>query len=282
MIAQTKMKETLAAAAKKLLYEYEDCIAANLKTLGDGELHPMASFLVCKRGFFEAFFSKQTLAEREKKERKLLELCSALPDKKLNTIDKKDVSTLYETFGSGKSAKDMVRLLAQYLTHCIGWGEDENPCSVFLDDLGDYVKNMGEQMMKQAFKPKSLQPDEDVLLNQIIAKAEADNGLVTGLLLAKESGLSNAKILKLSWKDILWESAGFPFVRVKQTNDQNAGATHNYTKPRPPFAGRELRRRYDWAVEKYDENVGDQPVVARVNARKVEAKTRILLHTQSA
>lgn len=272
MITKAQMKEKLEDTAKKILIEHEECIVENLKSLSEGDLHPLTSILVCKRSFFETFHSNQTLPEREKKERKLLEICNMLPDKKLNTIEKKDVSMLYEAFNSGRTAKDMVKLLEQYLSHCVEWGEKENPCSVFLDDLGDYVKNIGEQLMKQAFKSKSLQLDEEILLNQLIAEAEPGNGLVTGLLLAKELGLTNTKILKLSWTDILWESAGLPFVRVKQTNDQNAGATHNYTKPCPPFAGRELHRRYDWAMETYAEDAGNQPVVAKLNGKKVELK----------
>lgn len=272
VVTAKEVKEKFKNKVEAIICDHKDCIIESLSSLIKGDLHPMTSGYVCRRGFFEAYYPKQSLADREKKEKYLDEICRQLPDKKLNTMGEKDIVALYEEFGSTKATKERVKLLGQYLAYCVGWEKDENPCFLYLEDIETHVKKVGEKQMKEAFRPKSLQQDENVMLNQMIADAAPDNGLVTGFLLAKELGLSNAKVVKLTWNDVQWESMSFPFVRVVQMNDTNAGATHNYTKPCTPFLGKELHRRYEWAMEQYGENVSDQPVVAKSENRKVETK----------
>lgn len=266
----TRVKEKFTTAVKMILNEEQDSILEHLKSLDGGALYPTISLLVFENSFLSKEFAKVTPETWEKKKKDLEEICRTLGEKKLNSMKKHDISVVYKKLGAGRTAEAKVKLFGQYLAYSAGVAPTENPCISYLDDVQRKVKRDGAKIAKQTFAPKSLAEDEDVKLNQLIATADPNNSLVTGLLLVKELGLTSAKALDLNWENILWECPEIPFVRVALSNIENAGATHNYTKPCGPFASAELKRRFQWAVEQYGETVETQPIIPKVKRKKVK------------
>lgn len=271
-LSTAKVKEKFIATMKKILDAEQDSILEHLKSLDGGALYPITSLLVFKNSFLAKEFSKLAPYVWEKKKKDLEEVCRAFGDKTLNMIEKRDVSVVYKKLGAGRATEGKIKLFGQYLSYCTGISPKQNPCISSLEDVQQKGKRDGETIAKRTFAPKSLDEGEDIKLNEMITTADPNNGLVTGLLLVKELGLTSAKAVDLFWENILWESPEIPFVCVALSNDENAGATHNYTKPCGPFAAAELKRRFQWALERYGETVGNQPIIAKVKRVKMKSE----------
>lgn len=90
---------------------------------------------------------------------------------------------------------------------------------------------------------ESLSTDDEAILNQKIVEM-ADPGPHLGIILIKDGGHSTKDVCAFTWSAIQWSAESTDEAWVLHRRDDIAGATHIYTAPLFPYAGKLFISRY--------------------------------------
>lgn len=97
---------------------------------------------------------------------------------------------------------------------------------------------------------------ERALLN--LAKDHIADGRVCAIVLTLGAGLGIDEMRELYWRDVACDSGNVYLI----LQSDNAGATHNYSRPPLPYAQDILQARYVWLSERYKRGFSNFSVVS--------------------
>lgn len=121
------------------------------------------------------------------------------------------------------------------------------------------------RLQQKASNTDVLSLDEERNLNHRI-ESNIDNGILVGITLVKEGGLTSKEACHLTWAEISPMPDYPDTLLIALRKDDMAGATHNYTFPLLPFGSRTLLKRLAWLREQYsEEQICRMPVASAEN-----------------
>ena len=189
----------------------------------------------------------------------------------------------------GPRWREHLQEAARFLDYVYDYRADSeraNPFTRYLDRYStDKVRTSSKQKQKQTGNTDVLSIAEERDLNRRI-EAHIENGILIGIMLVKEGGLSSRDVCHLTWSDITPMPDHPDILLIALRRDNSAGATHDYTFPLMPFGSRILLQRLAWLRERYsDEQIHRIPVASvekdpakRLDPSRLTADCRNVLH----
>ena len=257
--AITEIEKAVAEKAERLYAEAQPTLARILEKHGLGQnTTALGLFYARSKAFFatEVPTKEQT---RRRNQNSLQKICASLGDKPISCISAKDVAGLSKQFSNTE-----LRRTARFFDFCKNHGDFvcANPVTEYAPAQRHTRNHSAERTRAARMHGISIEA-ERALLN--LAKDHIADGRVCAIALALGAGLGIDEMLGLRWRDVQCRKNQ---VYLELQSD-NAGATHNYSRPPLPFAQTILQTRYDWLREHYKRGYSNFPVVSdRDDARK--------------
>lgn len=257
--AITEIEKAVAEKAERLYAEAQPTLARILEKHGLGQnTTALGLFYARSKAFFatEVPTKEQT---RRRNQNSLQKICASLGDKPISCISAKDVAGLSKQFSNTE-----LRRAARFFDFCKDRGDFAcaNPILEYMPTQKHAHNYSAERTRAAQMHGISIEA-ERALLN--LAKDHIADGRVCAIALALGAGLGIDEMLGLRWRDVQCRKNQ---VYLELQSD-NAGATHNYSRPPLPFAQTILQTRYDWLREHYKRGYSNFPVVSdRDDARK--------------
>ncbi|MEG2213727.1 MAG: hypothetical protein RRY35_07530, partial [Clostridiales bacterium] len=245
---QAEIKEIALNAAKEITMEHGISIQAELGIPAGENLYAFQVLIRCQNQYL-ASRKKLTASTKKKYGKMLQEVFSHLSDCPTRDITVRHLEKCYEKLGEGAAEK--FRLAQRFWSYCLECGtiHGANPFDLFWDQYKIKIKRDANgkktaRLAKKAVTPTSLPAEVERASRRAIMQAAADDGLMTGILLIQEAGLSTQMVYALKWADIIFLPQREKFVLIRVVINGAVASTHDYTAPCTPFLARELRRRY--------------------------------------
>lgn len=207
--------------------------------------------------------------------RHLKRICMSFPETKPMC----EISKQMAQKAINKFPKGTIKILIRFWEFCLNRGYCTGPCPVECKSDGKKRKSAAS-LQKKAQIPSVLPATVDERLYQALIQDAAENGLSCATALERYGGFSPKDVTKMKWGDIFFDSNDPDLVRVRHILEENAGATHDYTRPIMVQGARILRVRYNKLLESFDEEqMKKYPVVSKAgNPRKAVTADDIVRH----
>lgn len=264
--ANTAIKEAVAGKAERLYAEAQPTLARILENHGLGQnATALGLFYARSKAFFatEVPTKEQT---RRRNQNSLQKICASLGDKPISCISAKDVTYLSKQFSNTER-----RRTARFFDFCKDRGDFAcaNPILEYMPTQ-KHTRNYSAERARAARMHGISGEAECALLK--LAKDHIADGRVCAVVLALGAGLGIDEMRELYWRDVQCKNNQ----AYLELQSDNAGATHNYSRPPLPFAQEILRARYDWLHEHYTRGFSNFPVVSdRDDSRKTIARSEL-------
>ena len=250
--ANTAIKEAVAGKAERLYAEAQPTLARILENHGLGQnATALGLFYARSKAFFatEVPTKEQT---RRRNQNSLQKICASLGDKPISCISAKDVTYLSKQFSNTE-----LRRTARFFDFCKDRGDFAcaNPILEYMPTQ-KHTRNYSAERARAARMHGISGEAECALLK--LAKDHIADGRVCAIVLALGAGLGIDEMRELYWRDVQCKNNQ----AYLELQSDNAGATHNYSRPPLPFAQEILRARYDWLHEHYTRGFSNFPVVS--------------------
>ena len=264
--AITEIEKAVAGKAERLYAEVQPTLARILEKHGLGQnTTALGLFYARSKAFFAAEVPTKEQTRR-RNQNSLQKICAALGDKPISCISAKDVAGLSKQFSNTE-----LRRAARFFDFCKDRGDFAcaNPILEYMPTQ-KHTRNYSAERARAARMHGISIEAERALLN--LAKDHIADGRVCAIALTLGAGLGIDEMLGLRWIDVQCRNNQ---VYLKLQSD-NAGATHNYSRPPLPFAQTILQTRYDWLREHCKRGFSNFPVVSdRDDPRKVISRSAL-------
>lgn len=253
------IQNAVKSKAEKLYAEAQPTLARVLEQQGLGQdVAVLRLYYARAKGFFATEVPVKD-ATRRRNSNSLQKMCADLGEKAIADILPRDVKQLTANF-----SRTEIHRLERFLNYCREKGDFSctNPVTEYAPAQRHTRNHNAERTRAAQMHGISIEA-ERALLN--LAKDHIADGRVCAIALALGAGLGIDEMLGLRWRDVQCRKNQ---VYLELQSD-NAGATHNYSRPPLPFAQTILQTRYDWLREHYKRGYSNFPVVSdRDDARK--------------
>lgn len=237
-----RVKEVIAKKCAKMYKDFFSSIEADQRSVAVSQLQPIKAVIQYGRACFTSGKRVPKLDTLNRKLHKLTRLAAALEGETMDSVTVSTLESVYPKLGS--SAADIFKLGFQFWEYC------QSRAMITRNPFADYYTlhavstKAPEKALNRALIPRSLPDSVDQLLDERIRSADPLDPGPTTLLLCKHLGLNIPQIRELTWSDFSFDSPAPGTAQFLFRIDDIAGATHNYTRPVPPFPAAELRRRH--------------------------------------
>ncbi len=250
--AITEIEKAVEEKAERLYAEAQPTLARILEQQGTGQ-NVTALRLYYARA--KSFFAAETPvkdATRRRNSNSLQKMCAALGETAIADISQRDVKQLTVHF-----SKTEVHRLERFLTYCREKGDFScaNPVTEYAPAQKHTRNYSAERTRAARMHGISLEAERTLLK---LAKDHIADGRVCAIVLALGAGMGVDEMRELYWRDVACYSRNVYLI----LQSDNAGATHNYSRPPLPFAQDILQARYAWLSERYKRGVSNFPVVS--------------------
>lgn len=250
--ANTAIKEAVAEKAERLYAEAQPTLARISENHGLGQNTTALGLFYARSKAFFAAGAPTKEQTRRRNQNSLQKTCAALGDKPISCISAKDVACLSKQFSNTE-----LRRTARFFDFCKNHGDFvcANPVTEYAPAQRHTRNHSAERTRAARMHGISIEA-ERALLN--LAKDHIADGRICAIVLALGAGLGIDEMLRLRWSDIQCRNNQM----YLELQSDNAGATHNYSRPPLPFAQDILQARYAWLSERYKRGFSNFPVVS--------------------
>lgn len=253
----------LVSCAKELYGAHIDTIIKALQesALPD-QITPIAAYQIYIKGFLSYESGKVHWAAStvESYQHKLFNLFSSLDPVPMCKSTTKHIEKICTQLRVSSTTQRMAWRFWQY---CIdsGYCTGSNPVPAPLKK-----RKNAKQLQKAAQIPKELnERQQSQLYDLLLSRAATDSTAVGTALLW--SGFAPNAISELRWHSVICCAEDPDYVRIEYHVDDNAGATHDYTRPVLVQTARVLQARKAALLQSFDADVLDEmPVVGQKSA----------------
>lgn len=231
------------------------------------------------RVFGREFLVRETHAQEETTARRLREMGKIAVSFDKYPVSKIPLSALVSVKAQkGATADDVFQLLWRFVTYLqvIHKYFGENPFDKYYDRYQRRTPKSLEDVVEAANRAKSLPDKVFRALAEEISHAPTSDPKTTGMLLIHSGGISAVEACKLTWGQVIFDQICEGSCQLAIRNEENAGATHDYTHPIFPFAARELRRRFEQLPQ--DARLNNRKVLSGLFPKALVAHCRTRLH----
>lgn len=167
---------------------------------------------------------------------------------------------------------------------------DVNIFRDYLERNPEKPKDNASDLQKNAANSDILSAVEESTLNQFILP-NVHIGMLIGVTLIKEGGLSTSEACELRWKDISYPEEFLGLALVDFHRENVSGATHDYSFLMFPFGSAVLKERRAWLQQQgySEEDIEVMPVASangnpceRLKPSKLSNFCRAILHSAGA
>lgn len=172
-----------------------------------------------------------------------------------------------------------VKVLVLFWNYCLDRGHCTGFCPVEAKSNRKKRKTAAS-LQRRAQIPSVIPEAVDERLYQTLLLNASEDGLSCATALQRYGGFSPNDLSHMAWGDILFNPNDPDYVRVRHILAENAGATHDYTRPIMVQGARILRARHNKLLESFEaEQLKKLPVVSKAgNPRKAATADDIVRH----
>lgn len=246
------IQNAVKSKAEKLYAEAQPTLARMFEQQGLGQnVTALRLYYARSKGFFAAEAPVKE-ATRRRNSNRLQKMCAALGDTVIADISPRDVKQLTE-----KISRTETHRLERFLNYCREKGDFScaNPITEYAPAQRRTRNYSAERTRAARMHGISIEA-ERALLN--LAKDHIADGRVCAIVLTLGAGLGIDEMRELYWRDVACDSGNVYLI----LQSDNAGATHNYSRPPLPYAQDILQARYVWLSERYKRGFSNFSVVS--------------------
>lgn len=250
--AITEIEKAVAEKAERLYAEAQPTLARILEQQGSGQnVTALRLYYARAKGFFTTEVPVKD-ATRRRNSNSLQKMCTALGETAIADISPRDAKQLTAHF-----SKTEVHRLERFLNYCREKGDFSctNPVTEYAPAQRHTRDHNAERT--RAARMHDISLDAEYALIRFMCSNIAD-GRICAIALVLGAGLGIDEMRELHWRDVACYSGNVYLV----LQSDNAGATHNYSRPPLPFAQEILQARCDWLHEHYTRGFSNFPVVS--------------------
>lgn len=176
-----------------------------------------------------------------------------------------------------KLSDNSIRQLSRFWDYLVSKTSlPENPFHAYQSIHAKKPKKDGVKLAMQNATPDHLFPAEEYALNRrlydlLVSWPDADPyicPIVLGIILAKDAGLNEDRILSLCWRDIEFDVEEEGFVRIRLRAKQSSPII-NFTRPVFPFGALVLHKAYDAQKQQLSAEQLDHTNVLNLNGHPI-------------